>query len=254
MPKPKRRPPFCEFAYTAAMRLIRVAIALPILYACLSSGTKAPFPLVRWSTADANCSFRSGKDGRSYYAISLNDLQVVMAVDSKELEKIPHRATAMLSVLLSFDYRGGSQLPIEQSKFALEFVKHSHVTKTAFDPDDILRRLQENADDLTDQVERRALRKHPEQKAEREDELQQRLKDYTEMMDFISTNALRSTVLTRESSSAQGWVFFPIKDRWIGPWREPEQFVLRIPVKNSIVEFPFTLPPGNNVQLRTRPQ
>jgi hypothetical protein len=87
-----------------------------------------------------------------------------------------------------------------------------------------------------------------------EAELQQWLKDYTEMMDFISTNALHGGTLDTTNSSASGWLFFDTKNRWIGRWRPPEQFVLRIPVNNAIVEFPFELPPkGGKVQLRTRP-
>ncbi len=86
-----------------------------------------------------------------------------------------------------------------------------------------------------------------------ETELQARLKDYTEMMDFISTRGLHPTVLDGSSSSASGWVFLSIKDKWIGSWRRQEQFVLRLPVENLIVEFPFALPPEpGKVMLRHR--
>jgi len=74
------------------------------------------------------------------------------------------------------------------------------------------------------------------------------------MMDFISTRSLRPTTLDASSSSVSGWVFFGTKSKWIGPWRKPEQFILRMPVENLIVEFPFTLPPEpGKIQLRRPP-
>jgi DNA-directed RNA polymerase specialized sigma24 family protein len=61
--------------------------------------------------------------------------------------------------------------------------------------------------------------------------------------------------LDGSNSSASGWVFFSIKNKWIGPWRRPEQFVLRLPVENLVVEIPFKLPPEQGkVVLRQRPE
>jgi hypothetical protein len=130
-----------------------------------------------------------------------------------------------------------------QNTATLEFVKHYHVVQPSLDPDTMVKEIQLSMDDLSDEVERHQIRKHPEQKHAKEAELQQRLKDYTDMMDFISTRALRATTLDPSNPSAWGWVFFSIKSRWIGPWRKPEQFILRMPIENTIIEFPFELPP-----------
>ena len=67
--------------------------------------------------------------------------------------------------------------------------------KTSLDPDEIVQHLQDDVDALTDQVERHDIRKHPEQREQKEAELQARLKDYTEMMDFVSTQSLHHAVL-----------------------------------------------------------
>ncbi len=210
-------------------------------------------PVARWSQDAPNCTIRQGDDGRTYYGLSTPDIEIMLAVDRQELEKIRHRATPMLSLLLTLRYKGNTQFEVQQNHFALEFVKHFQVVKTSLHPDEMLRHLQENVDDLTDEVERHQLRKHPEQKTEKEAELQSRLKDYTEMMDFVSTQALRPGVLNRSNPQITGWVFFDIKDRWIGPWRKPEQFILRLPVENLIVEFPFFLPPQSGaIELRRR--
>jgi hypothetical protein len=176
-------------------------------------------------------------------------------VDPKELEKIPHRATPMLGVLLSFTRKGTGNFEIRQRRISLEFLNHRQVVKTSLDPDEIVQHLQEDVDALTDQVERHEIRKHPEQRAQKETELQARLKDYTEMIDFVSTQSLHHVVLNSGDSSIKGWVFFSVKDRWIGPWHKPEQFILRVPAGDQILEFPFSLPPKNNeVELRKRPQ
>jgi hypothetical protein len=230
-------------------------VAITVLLASfLCAGVKNSAPVVRWSQNAPNCTLRQGNDGRTYYGLSTSDFEIILAVDRQELEKILHRATPMLSVLLTFRYKSGGQLELQQNRFAVEFVKHFQVIKTSLDPDDMLHRLQENVDDLTDEVERHQLRHHPEQQAQKEAELQSRLKDYTEMMDFISTQGLRAAVLNPSNSVVTGWVFFGIKDRWIGPWRKPEQFILRLPIANLTVEFPFALPPQTSaVELRRRP-
>jgi len=210
---------------------------------------------LRWTAGTANCTFREGDDGRTYYGVASGDYEITLAVDWQELEKIPHRARQMFGVFLSFQYKGNGQFAVQQNRYTLEFTKHFQIVQTSLDPDDTLKKLQENVDDLTDEVERHQVKKHPEQKQQLETELQERLKDYTELMDFISTRGLRPITLDSSNSSASGWVFFGIKNKFIGPWRRPEQFVLRLPVENLILEFPFSLPPEpGKVMLRRRPE
>jgi hypothetical protein len=227
-----------------------------LLWASTSfAGSKAPVPTLRWTAGTANCTFREGDDGRTYYGAAAGDFEVTLAVDRQELEKIPHRARPMLGVFVSFQYKGQQQFEVQQNRFMLEFTKHFQIVQTSLDPDDLLKTLQENVDDLTDEVERHQVKEHPDQKQRLETELQARLKDYTEMMDFISTKALRPVMLDGSNSAVGGWVFFSIKNKFIGPWRRPEQFVLRLPVENVIVEFPFSLPPeAGKVILRHRPE
>ena len=223
--------------------------------ACFA-GNPPAVPILRWTANTANCSFRDGDDGRTYYGLTSGDFEVTLAVDRQELEKISHRANPMLAVFLTFQYKGhDSQFEVQQNRFTLEFTKHFQVVQSSLDPDYLLKSLQDNIDDLTDEIERHQVKKHPDQKDQMETELQARLKDYTEMMDFISTRALRPATLDGSNSSASGWVFFSIKNKWIGPWRRPEQLVLRLPVETLIVEFPFTLPPEpGKVILRRRPE
>ena len=244
---------FARFTYTLIVKS-SILLAITLLFSCALHGDDRPaVPVVRWAANTPNCSVRQADDGRTYYKLSSSDFEVTLEVDPKELEKMPHRATPMLSVFLTFTYTGKDQFQIHQRRFALEFSRHRQVIKTWLDPDDIVRELQQDVDSLTDQVERHEVRKHPEEKEQKEAELQARLKDYTEMMDFVSTQSLRHAVLTPEKPAISGWVFFSVKDRWIGPWQKPEEFILRLPVGSVTVEFPFSLPPkGVGVELRRR--
>ena len=235
--------------------LLGKAFLVLLLSPCSLAGSQPTAPTLRWTAEMANCTFRAGDDGRSYYGLTSGDFEVTLVVDRQELEKIPHRARPMLGVFLTFHYKGVQQFEVQQNRFTLEFTKHFQIVQTSLDPDYLLKTLQENVDDLTDEVERHQVKKHPKQKEQKETELQSRLKDYTEMMDFISTRALRPLTLDGSNSSASGWVFFSIKNKWIGPWRRPEQFVLRLPVENLILEIPFALPPEpGKVILRHRPE
>lgn len=224
-----------------------------VLASSASGASKADTPVLQWSGDAPNCTQRADDDGRVYYGISSHDFEITLAVDRQELEKIPHRALPAIAVFLTFHYKGSRTFDVQQNRFSLEFVKHFQTVQTSLDPDDTLKRLQDDVDSLTDEIERHQVKKHPDQKQQQETELQVRLKDYTEMMDFISTRALRPLTLDGSNSTASGWVFFNVKSKWIGPWRRPEQFILRLPVGDVIVEFPFSLPPQGAIELKRRP-
>jgi hypothetical protein len=220
----------------------------------LGGASDSPTPrTLRWAEGVPNCTFRAGDDGHSYYGLSSGDFEITLAVDRQELEKVRHRALPMLGVFLSFHYRGNARLDLHPDKFALEFLKHRRVVESLLEPGGMLTTLQNDIDEATHQAEKHE-RKHPEDRKKEEAELQARLKDYTEMMDFIGGHALHPTTLDAANSSIGGWVFFSTENRWIGTLHPPEQFVLRLPVENLIVEFPFQLPPkAGRMELRRRP-
>jgi len=50
-------------------------------------------------------------------------------------------------------------------------------------------------------------------------------------------------------------VLFGTKNKWLGDWKKPEGFLLRFPIAEKIVEFPFELPARQgDLILRRRPQ
>ncbi|MBV9181580.1 MAG: hypothetical protein JO356_09715 [Acidobacteria bacterium] len=240
------------FAYTAAVQSLRV-LFLGFLLTVSASAEKNPVSTLRWTEGAANCTLRAGDDGHIYYGLSSLDFDVTVSVDRQELEKIPFRIVPMLSVELSFHLKRSKELEIAQNKFTLEFVKHFHVVENALDPGEMLKDIRTNMDDLTDEVEHHELKKHPDQKQQKEAQLQARLKEYTQMSDFIGAQGMRPLVLTSAKSEASGWIFFNIKNRWIGPWRKPEEFILRLPIEEVRVEFPFQLPPKGRITLMHRP-
>lgn len=235
------------------MQLTRSVIAFLLLSAIALSENPQPAATLRWVEGSPGCTIRRSEDGRTYYRLSAQDFEFVLAVDNQELEKIRHRAIPTLGILISVTYKQGEVLPIVTSQSSLEFSKHFQVVQKALDPDILLQRLQRDMDEITDEITHHQLRKHPELKSAKETELQQRLKDYTEMMDFISTSSLREGGLNASKPSASGWIFFGTQNRWIGRWRRPEQFVFRMPMANAMVEIPFELPPkGGKLELHPR--
>jgi hypothetical protein len=60
--------------------------------------------------------------------------------------------------------------------------------------------------------------------------------------------------LDHATPEVTGLVFFPTRSKWKGDWKQQEHFVVRLPIANLILEFPFTLPlPGELPPLRERP-
>jgi hypothetical protein len=65
----------------------------------------------------------------------------------------------------------------------------------------------------------------------------------SELIEFLGKNNLRVVRLDPANAEAKGWVFFNTKNKWIGGWKAQEEFVLRVPLRGKIYEFPFKLPP-----------
>jgi hypothetical protein len=49
-------------------------------------------------------------------------------------------------------------------------------------------------------------------------------------------------------------VLFSVESKWIGELQKQEEFLLRVPIGDRVVEFPFSLPPSEgDLILRRRP-
>jgi len=66
---------------------------------------------------------------------------------------------------------------------------------------------------------------------------------------------LRAAKLDAGHPDVTGWVLFSTKSKWIGNLDKHEEFLLRVPLKGQVVEFPFLLPPSEgDLILRRRPE
>jgi len=198
-------------------------------------------PVVRWGEGQPGCTFSLDDDGKYRFGMWSDDLGVVLAVDSQEVQKVrQHGIEPLFGVALRFRYRG-QQSVITPDTATLEFVQHKRIIHRSFDPDALATRLQQNADSANDQTERE-LRKHPEKKQEKEALLAAFEKDVAAMQEFLRSHSLRTVQLDPGTPETEGWLFFSARDKWIGELKDQEEFVLQVPFGKKIFEFPFRLP------------
>jgi FtsZ-binding cell division protein ZapB len=215
--------------------------------------TKTRQPVVRWAEGQPGCTFARGDDGKYRWGLWSNDFGVTLAVDSQELQQTRHRIGHLLGVELTYRYRGSGSLEVRNDNLSLQFVRHRQVVHTSLDPNNLTGRLQSDADELSHQTERE-IRKHPEKKDELQTKLEHFEKETAEWQEFLSAHSLLPVKLDQAKPEADGWVFFSAQDKWIGDWKNPEEFVLRIPLDDRVLEFPFKLPPSQgDLILRKRP-
>jgi hypothetical protein len=229
-------------AHRSLRALALTITAASLLCVSASAKDKNRMPAVRWAEGNPGCTFSRGDDGKYRYGLWSDDVGIVLAVDSQELEKVHRRHQLFFALLLTVRYRGPASLDVATDYISLEFVKHFQVIQTALDPDDFSDKVQSDADALNDETARQ-VEKHPEQKQQKEALVRAFLKDSTELQEFVGKNSLRPTRLSPGKNETSGWVLFSTDSKWIGRWKKQEEFVLRLPMAGKVFEFPFRLPP-----------
>jgi hypothetical protein len=215
---------------------------------------KASPASLRWAEGAPGCTFSRDEDGKYRYALWTDDYGIILAVDSQELDKIHHRVEPFFGLRITVRYRGKETLAVDPGQASLEFVKHFKVIQTSLDPEAFAARVQNDADELEYQTERE-VRKHPERREEREKYVQTYQKEVIEFLDFLTQRTLPAIQLDPIHNEVSGWVLFSTKNKWLGDWKKPEAFLLRFPIADKIVEFPFELPAQQgDLILRRRPQ
>lgn len=227
-----------------------LALLLLALTGRISPAADKPAAL-RWTEGQPGCTFSADDDGKYRYGLWTADFGIVMAVDADELRKATRRTEPTFTVLLTAHNRGHGALGIDPDSITLEFVRHEHDVQKSMNPYELARRFQADADRYAAQVQRETS-KHPEKKAEKESELQAHQANVNDMLEFLRTRSLHAVTLDSTHPDASGWMFFSARSKWIGDWKKQEQFVLRIPLQNQILEFPFALPPSEGDLLLRR--
>lgn len=220
----------------------------------LASGKKtSEIPTLRWSEDQKGCTFERGEDGKYRYGLWTDDVGVIIAVDSQELQMTRRRLEPMFGVSITVRYRGQANTYVNTNTITLEFVDHQQVVRPSLDPDNLASVLQNDAETLEDEAQREG-RKHPEKLQAKQQQIEEYQKQVTYLQNFLNTRSLRSGTLDPVTPETSGWVFFSTRNKWIGDWKKQERLLLRIPMPGQVLEFPITLPPSEGeLLLRKRP-
>jgi len=216
-----------------------------VLLACLASipayPRKKELPTVRWNANTPGCEFQRGDDGRYRWRMVQKDFDMTLLVDSQELSKTNRRLYHVVGVYITLSYTGQGKFEFPGGA-RLEFVRHHNVIETMLDPDQFSTKIQNDVDTLVFDTER-AVKKNPQKKDEQLARTREYEKEVSEFIEFLSTQSLQEAILTPGNPEVHGWVFFSTRNKWIGPWKSREDFILRVGMKDKIWEFPFSLPP-----------
>src|SRR6266536_1872727 len=229
-----------------------LALALGMIAtAPLGHAEKKTLPAVRWTAGAPGCEFQRGDDGRYRWRMVGNDLELTLLVDSQELSKSRRRFYHLLGVYLSATYTGQSKFEFP-ADLRMDFLRHHEIRESYLDPTRLSTRLQNDVDTLVFETERK-IKKNPEQAEEKTAHLREYQKEAAEFIEFLSTQSLQPATLTPGNPEAHGWVFFSTSNKWIGPWKNHEDFMLSVRMSDKVWEFPFSLPPtAGDVILRKR--
>jgi hypothetical protein len=209
------------------------------------------FPAVRWTAGAPGCEFQRGDDGRYRWRMAGDDLDLTLLVDSQELSKSKRRFYHVLGVYLSVTYTGQGKFEFP-ANLRMDFLRHHEIREGYLDPTQLSTRLQNDLDTLVFETERK-IKKNPETKEEKTAHLREYEKEGAEFIEFLSTQTLQPAILTPGNPETHGWVFFSTSNKWIGPWKNREDFLLSVGMKGKVWEFPFSLPPSEgDIILRKR--
>lgn len=198
-------------------------------------------PAARWTAGAPGCDFQRTDDGRYRWRMAGNDVDITLILDAQELSKSKYRLYHVLGAYLSVTYTGPGKMDFLADP-RLEFVRHRHVIQPSLDPDEFSTKMQNDVDTLVFDTER-GIKRNPGTTEEKTARAREYEKEVSEFLEFLSTQTLRPATLTPGNPEVHGWAFFSTKNKWIGPWKSREDFVLRIWQKDKVYEFPFSLPP-----------
>jgi hypothetical protein len=248
-----RNPRIRSFGLTFGGMITAALIALPLNAAAPSQKDKSTPATLRWAEGQPGCTFSRDNDGKYRYALWTDDYGVIVAVDSQELQLVHKRSHKFFGVQLTVRYRGKDKLFVDARRATLQFIKHEKLVQSALDPEVFAAKIQSAVDNVEHDTARE-IKKHPERREKREQFVQDYQKEAIELIDFVTQRTLTAVELDSARSQADGWLLFSTDNKWIGDWKRPEEFLLRIPVGHRLLEFPFALPPHQgDLILRQRP-
>lgn len=238
-------------------RLLWAQIALAVwasLWATsVHAGGKKNLPSVRWTAGAAGCRFERRDDGKYGWTMTGSDLIVTLLMDSQELTKSRHRFYHPVSAYIAVTYTGKERFEFPADA-RIEFADHHHVVEAYLDPTELSTRLQNDIDTAVFDTERE-IKKNPKVADEKTARLRVYQKEGSEFIEFLSNQTLDSNTvwLTPGSPEAHGWVFFATSNKWIGPLKSHENFVISVWMKDKVWQFPISMPPVEGELILRKP-
>jgi hypothetical protein len=240
-------------AILSRLILICAILSCIILWPTVSYAKKKDLPTVRWTTGASGCTFERRDDGKYLWTMTGSDLTVTLLMDSQELGKSRHRFYHLLAAYISVTYTGHDKFEFP-ADVRIDFVRHHDVAEAYEDPAELSTKLQNDVDTKVFETERQ-IKKNPKIADEKTALLRQYQKEAAEFIEFLSTQTLPSdtVVLSPGNPESHGWVLFKTTNKWIGPWKEREDFILSVWMKDIVWQFPFSLPPAEGDLILRKP-
>lgn len=216
---------------------------------------KKQLPTVRWTAGSPACSFERRDDGKYGWTMAGDDLTIKILLDSQELAHSRHRFFRLLSAFVSATYTGQDKFEFP-ADVRIDFARHHDVQEAYEDPTELSNRLQNAVDTKIFDTERQ-IKKNPKIAEEKTALLRVYQKEAAEFIEFLSTQTLDPNTVTLNPGNpeAHGWVLFATKNKWIGPWKQREDFIISVWMKDKVWQFPISLPPiEGDVILRKPPE
>jgi len=214
---------------------------------------KTEYPTVRWTAGAPGCTFERRDDGTLLWTMRDKDLDVSLIVDSQELTKTKQRFYHPFALYVSVLYKGSGDFDFP-ADLRLGFVRHHQLEEGYLDATEYQTKLQNDLDTEVFETERR-IKKNPALKEQETARLQNYERIGAEFIDFLTTQSLEPATLNAGNPEVHGWVFFGTTNKWIGPWKDHEDFILEVRMKDKTRQFPFSLPPSpEDLILRKPPE
>jgi hypothetical protein len=214
---------------------------------------KKQLPAVRWIAGEPGCTFEHRDDGNYLWTLTGRDLTVTLLVDSRELVQSRFRPYELFAAFISVTYTGQNKFEFP-ADVRIDFVRHHDVQEAYEDPTELSTRLQNDLDTKIFETERQ-IKKNPKIAEEKTSLLRNYQRIAAEFLDFVSTKTLdpNTVMLTPGNPEAHGWVFFSTSNKWIGPWKEREDLIISVWMKDKIWQFPISLPPTEGDLILRKP-
>ena len=230
------------------VKFASLPVCVILSYATLSptlshAEKKKTLPTIRWTAGAPGCTFERRDDGKYGWTMAGPDLTVKLLVDSQELVQSRHRFFQLFGAFISASYTGQDKFEFP-ADVRIDFVRHHDVQEAYEDPTELSTKLQNAVDTKIFETERQ-IKKNPKIAEEQTARLRVYQKEAAEFIEFLSTQTLdpNTVMLTPGNPEAHGWVLFATSNKWIGPWKEREEFIISVWMKDKIWQFPISLPP-----------